>query len=89
MGRALLTACYLAGILSEVVGGVAEKAVLRGVLVLPLGMLKGKRLVLLQMAVCQVLLPHLSMEALLHPTATTLLLAPTLVPHSTATKPFQ
>ena len=88
-GHTLQTACYLVGTLSEAVDGVAEKAVLRGALALPPGMLNARRLVLQQTAVCRVLLPHLSMEALLLPTATILLPAPTLVPHSTATKPFQ
>ena len=82
------TACHLAGTLSEAVGGVAEKAALRGVLALLPGMLRGRRLVLRQTAVCRVLLPHLSMEALLLPTAT-IPLPPTLALHSTVTKPFQ
>ena len=75
-----------AGNLSEAEGVVAEKAVLRGGLALPPGMLKERRLLVLQMAVCLVLLPRPSMVALLLPTATTLQ-APTPVPLSTATNP--
>lgn len=85
-GGLLLTSCRVAGSLSEVAGGVAEKAVLRDGLALPPGMLKGKHLVLQQMAVCLARLPHLSMAALLLLTAT-ILPDPTLVPHSTDTKP--
>ena len=61
-----------AGTLNEAVGVVAEKAVLKGGLVLPPGMLRGRHLgVLLLTAACLVLLPHLTMAVLLPHTATT------------------
>lgn len=73
-----------AGSLSAVVGVVAEKAVLRGGLALPPGMLKGRHQTLHQTAAC--LVPHLhpSTAAPLLLTAITLL-APTPVLLSTAT----
>lgn len=85
-GNSLLTSCHVAETLSEAVEGVAEKAVLRDGLALPLGMLKGKHLVLQQTVVYLAHLPHLSMGGLLLLTAT-ILPAPIQVPHSTDTKP--